>query len=132
MTLAARLGIAPRRLWGWEPATVTEHHYDDAGRLSRTVARPEPEFDTEQYGLMAALADLEADTCSSCGQPMSECMSADSDPDNRDASHSYVADLPNRCFATTARELRAKQYQEAPVPQALRYPVRRVRRASPH
>lgn len=122
------MGIAPRRLWAWEPVTTTEHEYDDAGRLLRTRSRSEPEWDASQYALVAALADIEAEECPSCGSPMSECMSADSDPDNKTGTHKYVASEAMRCHATTARELRAKAYRDAPAPHALRYPVMRVER----
>lgn len=68
---------------------------------------------------MAALGltEYEDGLCSGCGQPMHETM----DPDNE---RRWLADLPIRCHACTAREKRAKEYDEATAPGALRYPVR--------
>lgn len=121
--MAVRLGIAPRRLWGWEPATT--HTYDEQGRV--LTSRPEPEWDAEQYALVAALSTIEDDECPGCHGSMSETTSPDSDPDG-DGSHRYEATAAVRCHKCTARELKAKQYADADAPSALRYPVHRVPR----
>lgn len=102
------------------------YEHDDAGRL--VASRPEVEWDDEQRALVAAFAEVEDDTCPHCGNPMSECMSPDSDPDNRDGTHRYVASAPHRCFAATAREIRADGHKDAPQRHALSFPVRREER----
>lgn len=115
-------------MWGWEPATVTEYEHDEQGRVVRSTSRTEPEWDRTQHALVAALADLEADTCSGCGNPLSESMSPGADPENRDGTHFYEAGPPHRCHGCTARENRAKDYRDAPAHGALRFPVVRVDR----
>src|SRR5687768_11626603 len=54
LRIARAGGIAPRRLWGWEPEEVHVEEIDEAGRKLVRVTR-EPEFDQEQYELLAAL-----------------------------------------------------------------------------
>lgn len=93
------------------------------------ASRPEPEWDDDQRDLVIALAEVEDDTCPHCGNSMSECMSPDSDPDNRDGTHKYVAGAPYRCFAATARERKADEFKEAPQRHALSFPVRREERS---
>jgi hypothetical protein len=100
--------------------------YDDAGRM--VASHAEPEWDPEQYALVAALADVETDECSQCGHPMSESMSPDSDPDRQDATHKYVALPAHRCHACTAREQQAESYKDSPHRHALRFPVVREER----
>jgi ferredoxin len=111
---------------------VHTHEHDEAGRTVRTVVTREPEWDEESYGLVAALADLEASTCDGCGMPLDECMSADADRLNRAGTHYYEADAaPTRCHACSARERAVDAYAKQPnaqVTQALRWSVRRVDR----
>lgn len=78
--------------------------------------------------LAAALVKFEETLCTGCGNPLHESTSADADPDNRDGSHKYVADVPVRCFACTAVAERSKQYEEAKAPQALKFDTERVTR----
>lgn len=54
---------------------------------------PEPEFDQSQYELLAALDAYESDL-GPHGQFMSEAMSPDGDPANRDRKYQFVAGLP--------------------------------------
>lgn len=109
MRLARQLGIAPRRLWGWEPKTVTKHKYKN-GKLVETTSRTESEWDAESYELLAALDAIDADRHGPCGHLLSESTSMDANPDNRDGSIRYVVDPPSRCFACEA----LKQAQSAP------------------
>lgn len=91
------MGIAPRRLWGWEPVESTTHHYE-AGRLVGSTTTREPEFDPEQHEWLCALAELEADT-GQYGEWISEATSIDADKNNRDRKYHYVAgaaDAPNQ------------------------------------
>lgn len=94
--LARDMGIAPRRLWGWESVESTTHHYD-AGRMVGSTTAREPEFDQQQREWLQALHELEADT-GQYGEWISEAASNDADPNNRDRKFHYVAgaaDAPN-------------------------------------
>lgn len=61
---------------------------DDEGRRVVRVLR-EPEFDTEQYSLLAALVEYEAGL-GQHGLPLEETMSPLADPDNPDGKWAYV------------------------------------------
>lgn len=85
----------------------------------------------EQDGLLAAALTLyEADLCSGCGHPLSETTDPDADPSNREGHHRYDALDPVRCFACDALAAKAKQYQESPAPQALRFGTTRIPRVA--
>lgn len=58
--LALSLGVAPRRLDGWEPAEVTDYEYD-GDRLVRAVTRRESEFDDRQVAILLAAVELGKD-----------------------------------------------------------------------
>lgn len=63
MQTARKLGISHRRAYGgWTP-TVTYKPAPDGGY----TAQESPEWDATEIGLMEALDELEAQTCSSCG-----------------------------------------------------------------
>lgn len=108
------MGIAPRRLWGWEPEQSIRHVYervelqpstarfawlraliDWANRVANppllieTVTSIEPEFDRQQYELMSALHEHEA-SLNSLGIPIDEAMSPLADPDNPDGEFEFV------------------------------------------
>lgn len=78
------MGIAPRRLWGWEPEQRLER--DEAGWRIVT----EPEFDKEQYELLVGLYEYEAST-DDYGFPLEESMSIESDPLNPNGKRRYEA-----------------------------------------
>lgn len=105
--------VAPRRLWGWEPAETTRYEYqrpevvwsvsrwgwvralvDWAWALANppvlveAVTEREPEFDKEQYELLAALYEHEA-SLNELGIPLDEAMSPDADPDNPNGKYLY-------------------------------------------
>lgn len=115
------MGIAPRRLWGWEPVESTAHHYDDDGRLVGSTTTREPEFDAEQLEWLEALAELEADT-GQYGEWISEAASDDADPNNPRRKFRYeagAADAPNLPIinwaertATLAQERFYKKYPD--------------------
>lgn len=119
--LARDLGIAPRRLWGWEPVETTRHHYE-AGRLVGSTTTREPEFDAEQREWLCALAELEADT-GHHGEWISEATSEYADPNNRDRHFHYeagAADAKNLPIinhaeraVTLAQERYYKKYPDA-------------------
>ena len=119
--LARDMGIAPRRLWGWEPTETTKHHYE-AGRLVGSTTTREPEFDAEQHEWLCALAELEADT-GQYGEWLSEATSEYADPNSQDRRYHYVAgaadapNLPIINFAeqavTQAQERYYKRYPDA-------------------
>lgn len=112
MALAARLGVAPRRLWGWEPRTFTEYIYED-GLLVGTVSQVEPEFDDEQRDLLLAHA-LHVSSLGPHGFLMSEVTSPDADPNNKDGSIRFVADtIPTVDYAEKARRDAEDAYKKA-------------------
>lgn len=64
----------------------TEEVTPDGVRRIRVMR--EPEFDQEQYELLAALADYEAGL-GHHGLPLEETMSPDADPDNPNRKYEY-------------------------------------------
>ncbi len=88
---------------GWEPSTVVDYEYDDAGRLVRSVETVEPEWDDEQRGWVQALAELGHQSCSGCGGFLPDTMKVDAE---------YVAEYPLRCHRCEALEIRRDQVRE--------------------
>lgn len=78
----------------------------------------EPEWDEQSRAEAIQLIDLEADTCSGCGHPLSETT-------RPDAAGEYVAGLPARCHACDTLFHRQKDYVDVPHLHALRFGVRR-------
>ncbi|MFL6138798.1 MAG: hypothetical protein ACJ74O_13495 [Frankiaceae bacterium] len=110
--------MSPRRFAGWEPRTVTTYHYDEQGCLLRSVTAVEPEWDAEQQQTALALAEVEADECPGCGEPLSESMAADSDG-------RYDAESAGRCHACDAIAIAAEAHTNAPRPWLRRWRVKR-------
>lgn len=79
---------------------------------------PEPEFDQEQYELLAALADYEADI-GNHGQLLSEAISPDADPGNPNRKYRFIAGLagspglPLVDYAAQARDQASEAYYKA-------------------
>jgi len=71
--------IAPQRLWGWEPSTITVYEYED-GVLVRSIATPEGEFTEEQVDLLLAGEAFRKDV-GSHGHLLSESTSDAANPD---------------------------------------------------
>jgi hypothetical protein len=107
--VAQSLGVSLKRLNGWEPARVTEHEYDDAGRLFRSVERVEVEWDDTERAWMIALAELDGQSCSGCGGYLPETT-------HIDKSDGYVAEHPWRCHRCEALEIRRDQVRDKPHP----------------
>lgn len=63
---------------------------------------------------MVALTEYEGTLCSGCGQPMHLSM----DPETEGQ---WVAPLPMRCHACTVIDHRAKDYEKADAPTALKF-----------
>lgn len=125
------MGVAPKRLYGWEPAETTTFEYDDDGRLIRSVTRREPEFDEIQTAMLFGYMDIEADT-GRFGERISEAMSPEADPNNRDGSYMYVADpLPVINWAAKtkldAEEAYKQKYPDANM-NGLIFPFRKMSR----
>lgn len=109
--LAARAwGVSHRRFCGLEPATTTTYEYDDAGRLVRSVTRPEPEWDDEQREMAYALARWEASLCPGCGGDLAETTSPE-------AEHGYRRVGPQRCYRCQMVEMYQEAEAEAKTPQ---------------
>lgn len=69
------MGVAPRRLFGWEPAEFTEYVYEGE-KLVGSVTRREAEFDAGQVALLLAHRRLQADR-GPHGIPMSDAVKAE-------------------------------------------------------
>ena len=106
------MGLAPRQLWGWTPETVTEYEYDADGRLVRSIQRTESAWDEDQYGLVAASADIESDL-HSCGHPLSETTSWEADELNRHRTIIYEAGPPQACQACRVLQRKRKEYEDS-------------------
>lgn len=82
------------------------------------MTETEPEWDEESRAVAVTLIDLEADTCTGCGQPLSETLKPE-------AAGAYEVPLPSRCHACDELFHRQKDYAEVPHLHALRFGVRR-------
>ena len=118
--MARDLGIAPRRLWGWEPVETHVEDVDDDGRKVIRVTR-EPEFNAEQHAMLAALQDFEA-SLGPHGLPLEETTSPDADPDNPHATGHYEARV-YRDWAQDAIEQREKDFKDNPSRARMFFPV---------
>jgi hypothetical protein len=92
------LGISPRRFEGWEPKQRTSYTYDGDGQLVSSTTTREPEWDDEDRAIIYAILDYRADLCPGCGQPMSDYLHKDGEPDPK-VSPSYTV-----CVACVAKE----------------------------
>jgi hypothetical protein len=98
-------------LWGWTPAEVIIPTTDPQGRTVYKVER-EPEFDQEQYNLLAALEEYESGL-GPHGLPLEETTSVLADPGNPNGTHYYVATV-RRDWALDAVEQREKEFEKHP------------------
>lgn len=89
---------------GWEPTRVTEHEYDDAGRLVRSVETTEVEWDDEQRSWVQALKEVEAQSCSGCGGWLPHTTHIDSE---------FETEHPWRCHRCEALEIRRENMRDA-------------------
>lgn len=116
-----RVVLEAARSWGVPPSqfigygsTTTEHHYNGAGQLVRSVtSSPWTQDDRDN---VFALLNYEADCCPSCRQPLAETT----DPDNEGR---FVPLLPIRCHRCTAVDMAQDAAQSHNSPGALLIPV---------
>lgn len=110
------MGVAPRRLWGWEPREFTDYHYDGGRLVGSTVTR-EPEFTREQVELLLAFERAEDDR-GPHGQPMSEATAQAADLDRPGGWHYRGNKAPRIDHAAkavgVAQEAYYKRYPDAP------------------
>jgi len=78
-----------KRFGGWEPTVVTDYFYDADGRLIRSVATSEVEWDDDERAKILALVRCERMTCSGCGGWLPETLVYE--PED------YVVDPPTPC-----------------------------------
>lgn len=130
VALARGMGVSPRRLRGWEPATVTTFIYE-GDRLVRAVTVAEPEFSDDDLALLRGHLVDERVPRGDHGFPLSEAMSPDADPSRLDGKYRFVAGLPSTDFAAQAlaqaQDEYRKTYPDADL-SALRWGVKRVER----
>lgn len=96
LRIAKGMGVSLRRLRGWEPETRLLPDGDG------WLVEREPEFDKQQYELLAALYEHEA-SIGEHGHPLGESMSILADPLNPKGTHFYEA-RPVRDWADDALE----------------------------
>lgn len=107
--MARSLGVSLKRLDGWEPCTTsTVTGWDDQGRPSVWVSKPEQEWDRRERSLMLALTFHEAGLCGRCGQHLSHSMDPNTDPDRPEATQQWIAVGPDECHSCKAL-VRAEQ-----------------------
>jgi hypothetical protein len=83
------------------------------------VSEVEPEWDDQSRAEAIILLDIEADTCSGCGQPLSETTQPE-------AFGGYKVDGAIRCNGCDALRLGQKEHADVPHFHALRFPLRRI------
>lgn len=114
---AVRVGVSPRRFWGWEPTTRTTYVRDGEGRVASSVTTVEPEWDAESRAYLLALLAYEADQCPGCKGLLSETTRADMEG----RYHALPAMRCQRCTAIAIKS--TVEYKDAPHPHALFYPI---------
>lgn len=72
--------------------------------MARGARLPSEAWTQRDWALQQAVDYLDAQTCSGCGHPRWQSM----DPA---LERKWVAPLPSRCFACTAKSKREKQYE---------------------
>ena len=99
---------------------MTQHEYDRAGRLVRSVTRREAEWDDEQAAWMLALAEYRTNLHSECGGYLPETTAPG-------AEDGYRAEPPVRCHLCTERGRAVAAFADGGGKQmeALLWPVRR-------
>lgn len=83
----------------------------------RVVGTGEPLWLQSDTDLAVALTELEASTCSGCGQPVAECMSTEGDG-------AYDAE-PWRCHGCATRDRKAQEFSKAGDQAGIRWVVKR-------
>lgn len=73
------MGVSPRRLFGFEPAKVTELERDLDGRIVRVVTRSESEFSESDRDMLMAYKARQASLLPH-GQPIEEVTDPRADP----------------------------------------------------
>lgn len=104
------MGVAPRRLNGWEPTETTDYTYE-GGVLVRSVTTREPEFDDEQLDLLLASVEFEA-SIGSNGFRRSDSMNPEADPTNYASPLRFSAAGPFWDYAEQARLDAIDAYKE--------------------
>jgi hypothetical protein len=84
-----------KRFDGWEPLEESIPEYD-GDQLVRTVTRREPEWDEEERAWILALLTYRSQIHEACGHYLPDSAAPE-------AEGEYVAQLPIRCHACTAR-----------------------------
>jgi hypothetical protein len=99
-------------LWGWEPRQITEHVYDESGRLVETITRREPEFDKGQVAVLLAHLRQEREPRGSHGIPLSKATGPEADP-ALTGRRTFVVEGPQTDFAAQALSEAQKRYYDA-------------------
>lgn len=92
-----------RRFEGWEPRTITRHKYR-RGRLVRSVAEREPEFNEDDQAWFLALATCRQLTCDGCAGWLPDTTVGEVED--------WTVPAPWRCKRCTAIAFRQEVYAE--------------------
>jgi len=98
-------------LWGWAPADHMVPEPTADGHVGYRIER-EPEFDQEQYDMLAALEEYEAGL-NALGLPLAETTSPLADPTNPHGTHWYEPTVL-RDHALAAIEEREADFKDNP------------------
>ena len=92
LELALELGVAPRRLEGWEPLVVTRYEYD-GDRLVGSVTEREPEWSRADVEALDAIRQARA-MVGPHGYPMDVAMSPEGDRSSWESKYEWVVGPP--------------------------------------
>lgn len=109
------------RLEGREPGEVTEHEYDDAGRLIRSVTTREPEWTEQDTAEILALAAYRDSLCECCGLPKSLTWISEKDAPKFRVSKRYC--LARRTLIESQQAYTKNGKNVKPVHGALRWSI---------
>lgn len=125
VALAREMGVSPRRLTGWEPATVTTHIYE-GDRLVKAVTVREPEFTPNDLALLRGHLEESRVVRGRHGQPMAEATDRRANP-QLPREYGYEA-IPVVDFAQQALDQAEREYrsQNGEIPDGLTWVVRKV------
>lgn len=125
VALARELGVSPRRLTGWEPASVTTHFYE-GDRLVRSVTVREPEYSASDLARLRVHLNESRVVRGSHGQPMAEATDRKANPQLQ-REYGYEA-IPVVDFAQQALDQAVRDYkaQNGEIPDGLTWAVRKV------
>lgn len=89
--------------------------------VQRGWAAPSDRWSDHDVVLSSALTLYEAGLCPGCSQPLVESTDPAHDPHDPAGTGRYVVADPVRCYACSAIDAKARLYEKAEQPRALRF-----------